>query len=283
MARDGKREVEGVGRLPKIGASGVGRLKSRYFWDEVTSEIDGKELGDGLWWKNHVMDFRILGGEERSEGSVFGVEWTSFCVDVPRYLLYLVEEIKKRGAVCVQTTLPTGDMAKTISEARKVVNDCQARGNGNKGIDLFINATGLSASKICKDEAVFPTRGQTVLVKGELPHTQTRKGKDGITYTIPRPGSGTTILGGINEKGNWDTEVNEEQHEEILERARGLAPSLLDEKGSFEVLGRQVGLRPGRKGGARVELERIGRGEGNGEELVLHCYGHGGAGWVFFS
>ena len=52
-----------------------------------------------------------------------------------------------------------------------------------------------------------------------------------------------------------------------------LAPELLGEKGEFEVLSAQCGLRPGREGGARVAKETVER-----RFNVVHSYGHAGAG-----
>lgn len=56
-----------------------------------------------------------------------------------------------------------------------------------------------------RDEAVFPVRGQTVLVKGEAQGVSTSVGGagGGTAYVIPRGGSGTTILGGTREVGKW--------------------------------------------------------------------------------
>ena len=65
------------------------------------------------------------------------------------------------------------------------------------------------------------------------------------------------------------------QTKEILEAAKAWAPELLNWKGEFEVLSEQVGLRPGRKGGARVEIEELEAGE----LVVCHAYGHAGAGY----
>jgi len=48
---------------------------------------------------------------------------------------------------------------------------------------------------------------------------------------------------------------------------------LLNESGEFEVLSEQVGLRPARGGGVRVEMENI---DGF---VVCHAYGHAGAGY----
>jgi D-amino-acid oxidase len=252
----------------KNGGSGIGMVKSRYSWDTITDEIQpcapGGTLGGGLWWKSHVDDFRILSDLERPEGTVFGVEWTSFCINVPQYLQYLLREVRMQGGRIIHTILPSEEgLPLALNTARIAVG-------GNA--DLFINATGLAAGKLCRDLFVYPTRGQTVLVQGEAKIARTRKGDGYIAYTIPRPGSGTTVLGGINDPGNWSEAIDEQLHEKILERTKILAPELLSADGSHIVLSRQVGFRPSRIGGHRLEFERI------GTDLVLHCYGHGGAG-----
>lgn len=65
-----------------------------------------------------------------------------------------------------------------------------------------INCTGLGARFLggVLDEAVFPTRGQTVVV--HAPHikaTTTHVRPEGMTYIIPRS-DGTVILGGTANK-----------------------------------------------------------------------------------
>ena len=67
--------------------------------------------------------------------------------------------------------------------------------------DVWVNATGLSAKWVRGDENMYPIKGQTVLVKGEAKGARTWV--DGGRYVIPRPESGTTILGGTREVGNW--------------------------------------------------------------------------------
>ena len=74
-------------------------------------------------------------------------------------------------------------------------------GNVGVNVDVWVNATGLSAKWVCGDENMYPIKGQTVLVKGEAKGARTWV--DGGRYVIPRPGSGTTILGGTREVGNW--------------------------------------------------------------------------------
>ena len=63
-----------------------------------------------------------------------------------------------------------------------------------------MNASGLGAKELVPDHTMFPVRGQTVLVKGEAKYANTMNEN---RYVIPRPGSGTTILGGTREVGNW--------------------------------------------------------------------------------
>ncbi len=71
-------------------------------------------------------------------------------------------------------------------------------------VDIWVNATGLGSRTLVHDEGVFPTRGQTILVKGEARRAITWVRQKGlISYVIPRPGSRGTILGGCNQPGNW--------------------------------------------------------------------------------
>ena len=74
---------------------------------------------------------------------------------------------------------------------------------GDSPVDAFVNATGLGAKVLVGDDNMFPTRGQTITVKGEASALRTREAVDDVKYVIPRVGSGTTILGGTREKGSW--------------------------------------------------------------------------------
>lgn len=71
--------------------------------------------------------------------------------------------------------------------------------------------------------------------------------------------------------------MDKEATKVILERAKVLAPDLVGGNGEMEVVSEQVGFRPSREGGPRVEVEAV---EGR---VVVHSYGHSGAGYVFSS
>lgn len=70
----------------------------------------------------------------------------------------------------------------------------------------------------------------------------------------------------------------------ILDRCRSIAPDLLNEQGDFKVLRVEVGLRPSRHSGPRVEIEVLNRGgQGQGGvklPFICHNYGHHSSGSV---
>lgn len=190
-------------------------------------------------------------------------------INVPPYLLYLQERGRRLGVNVIKARLDTSrGFSAALQEAENF-----ASSSGRPA--CFVNATGLGARKLCGDEAMYPIRGQTVLVKGEAAATVTRIGPGyGGAYVIPRPGSGTTILGGTKEEGVWDERPDEAVTERILRLNSWQMPELLTGRdGGFEVLSVQCGLRPGRRGGPRLEAESV------GGRRVVHAYGHAGAGY----
>lgn len=208
---------------------------------------------------------------DQGQGKVgWAVEFQAPSIDAPQYLRWLQGRAEGVGVKVVKARIPTANgMEDALGSAEKLAQE-----GGTENVDVFINATGLGARELCGDDGVHPIRGQTVLVKGEAAATRTRHGDGYIAYCIPRPASGTTILGGTKEVGIWSTEVDPATTERTLQRARIMAPELLRAPGGgFEIISTQCGLRPGREGGPRVELERV------GDRVVVHAYGHGGGGY----
>ena len=103
----------------------------------------------------------------------------------------------------MKAQLPTEQgLGGTLRAATELLREGEGgEGNGGVEVDVWVNTTGLSAKWVCGDESMFPVKGQTVLVKGEAKGARTWVDKD--SYVIQRPGSGTTILGGTREVGNW--------------------------------------------------------------------------------
>ncbi|EME45255.1 hypothetical protein DOTSEDRAFT_52578 [Dothistroma septosporum NZE10] len=271
--------LEGEDRNPNLPKSGLKLQQSIHLWDT--------EISEDLWWAPHVLGFKqlslhhepILSINRNRPGYapeiVWGATSKACSVHVPQYLLYLQERARKHGSIVFQSRLPTdGGLGKALATAEGIV-----RVIGRPKVDCFVNCTGLGAAKLCGDAAMFPIRGQTILVKGEANATRTRYhggaiGTGSSSYCIPRPGSGTTILGGTKEKGSWIEEADPKTTKTILERCSWMAPELLtSEDGGFEVISAQAGLRPGREGGPRTERQVV------GGRKVVHAYGHAGGGY----
>jgi D-amino-acid oxidase len=131
---------------------------------------------------------------------------------------------------------------------------------------VVVNATGLAAREFAGDPAVFPARGQIVLVANPGLETSVRAEGDPGTYVHPR--SRDVVLGGTFQEDDWNTTPDPATRDAILARCRALVPELAD----APVLGERVGLRPVRRGGPRIEAQRVAGG------TIVHAYGHGGAG-----
>ncbi|KAF7972606.1 hypothetical protein HWV62_17422 [Athelia sp. TMB] len=128
---------------------------------------------------------------------------------------------------------------------------------------IIVNALGIGARSLVGvlDTSVFPIRGQIILV--QAPHCTdyysdtTTYEEDGAFYIIPRPGpNGTILIGGTFQEHNWDTSHNEQTAKEIFARCAKVEPKLLD-KDNVKILSHNVGLRPARESGPRVEIETI--------------------------
>ncbi|KAI9808393.1 MAG: hypothetical protein M1827_007490 [Pycnora praestabilis] len=251
--------------------AGLGTYTLLYYWDKPTAEI--AQGTSSLWWRSLVHSFKPIPASSLPPGVHYGVSFTTVTVNVPTYLSYLLSTFTSRGGSLIRLALPVNE---SFSSNLKRAADAAATAGKGK-VDVFVNATGLGAREVGlgSDETIFPTRGQTVLVKGEADMVRTRLGHDSVAYVIPRRGGGGTILGGCKQVGSWNKEVDPEMAAQILQRCKALAPELLNSDGEFEILSHQVGFRPSREGGTRVETEVL---EEDGVRVV-HCYGHSGAGY----
>jgi len=67
----------------------------------------------------------------------------------------------------------------------------------------MVNCTGMGALNLVPDEKVYPTKGQTVVVKGRVKQISFREGEGYVAYVIPRIGEKVTILGGTKGIRDW--------------------------------------------------------------------------------
>ena len=168
------------------------------------------------------------------------IRFVAPAVEMEIYLPWLQDRFRSAGGVVERRSV------RTLHEARAPV---------------VVNATGLAAGRLCGDTAVYPVRGQVVLVANPGLSTSVRD-EENATYVHPR--TRDVVLGGSFEADNADLTPDPVTRAKIVERCVALVPELA----GAPIVGEKVGLRPARHGGPR--LQREGR--------IVHCYGHGGAG-----
>lgn len=199
-------------------------------------------------WARDLPDFRHLGPGEVPPGFHNGHRFTSLVVETPIYLPWLLGEVQAAGATLTTRSFTSLDEA--LAECPRVV-DC----------------AGLGARELAADPSMFAIRGQLVRVDNPgLTNVwiDDHSGR-GITYIVPR--SRDVILGGTADERQEDTTPDEALARDIVARCARLEPALA----GAALRSIAVGLRPARPT-VRLEAERRPGG------LVVHNYGHGGAG-----
>jgi D-amino-acid oxidase len=132
---------------------------------------------------------------------------------------------------------------------------------------LVINCSGIGAKSLVPDRDVEPHRGQVAVVpKLDLSYAIVSDDPP-LMYVIPR--TNDCVFGGTNELSDDRAPDSFATSRIVAECSRVLN---IDEP---NVVGERVGLRPFRKSGVRVALDRLRDGR-----LVIHNYGHGGSGFT---
>lgn len=128
---------------------------------------------------------------ELPTGAHFGISYESFCINPHKYCDFLLGRL---GDLGVKTMTTEVDSLEEVFELPGIED--------NEDVVGMVNCTGLGAKKLAGDEGMYPTRGQTILVRGETKIARLRKGEGWTAYTVRRPGEGT-ILGGSFQEGDW--------------------------------------------------------------------------------
>ncbi|WP_405165800.1 FAD-binding oxidoreductase [Nocardia sp. NBC_01499] len=199
-------------------------------------------------WIDDLVDVEVCAPDELPDGMLIGFRCTAPLIDLPRYLRYLTERLAARNVEIEQRTVR--DLAEAAAAAPVVVN-----------------CTGVAAGELAGDAAVQPVRGQHVIVRnpGISDYYVELGGQPQWAAYFPH--GERLILGGVRQRGQWSLEPDPEVAEQILRRCIAVEPKLAD----AEVIGHEVGLRPGRTE-ARLDEERVGTAR------VVHNYGHDGQG-----
>ncbi|KAJ6567477.1 hypothetical protein B0H10DRAFT_2111698 [Mycena sp. CBHHK59/15] len=259
---------------------------------EVANPEDRKHDAE---MKELFPDFRVLDPNELPHGVASGVAFTIFFIDVPQYLAYLWHRFFFLGGRAFRSKLSSlSDLLSPTTGVRLGLEHVARDGNITEttsgsltfNASALVNCTGLGALSLgdVNDTAMFPTRGETVLLRAPWITSGLQYAwKNGdITYIIPR-GSGVVVLGGTFQADDWHPSPRPEMVKLMKEHGIAVCRELLPPSkradggiDDLDVIEECVGLRPTRRGGVRVETSWL---DGEKKIPVVHNYGHGGGGY----
>lgn len=208
------------------------------------------------FWKDTVFGYRDLTEEEirRYPGMRYGVFYTTAMLEPRLYLPWLMRRFEEKGG----------------KFKRMFVKNLQELSSEN--YDVIINCTGVGAQALVGDNEVQPVRGQIIRVQAPwLKYFCICLGEKQGDLAYVLPGTSYVVMGGTEQRGNWDRITSSTDRKTIWEQCCKYLPSLKEAK----VVGDRVGLRPSRTS-VRLELEYMNLG--NRRQAVVHNYGHGGGG-----
>lgn len=216
--------------------------------------LSAPELGPGLPpWAQQVPGFGgELGDDRLPEGFPAGFAVDLPFADMPAYLTWLVRRVQQLGG----------------SVEQRLVTDLVQVG----AADCVVNCAGLGAATLAGDDTLTPVWGQHVIVDAPSVTEFAMEGGATRDYVSVVPHRRGVLLGGVRRPGRNDLTPDEVIAKETVARAAAVMPAVAE----APVLGIEVGLRPGRPDGVRLEAEQV------GSLTVVHNYGHDGNG-VFWS
>ncbi|MFF8035720.1 MULTISPECIES: FAD-dependent oxidoreductase [unclassified Streptomyces] len=245
-------------RIEPVAAARAWALRSLEVYEELAArpETTGVRMAEGVlgetapeevaaWAAARLPGLRRATAGEYPAGP--GVWARLPLIDMPAHLPWLRERLLAAGGVV---------------ESRTVTDLAGLRA------PVVVNCAGLGARELVPDASVRPVRGQLVVVENPGIRTwMVSTGADGaLAYFFPQPGR--LVLGGTAEEDAWSTEPDPAVAEAIVRRCAALRPEIAGAR----VLDHRVGLRPARD---TVRLQRVPL---PGGRLLVHNYGHGGAG-----
>lgn len=205
-------------------------------------------------WTEGVGDRKPCDPALLPAGYVAGWRFTAPVISMPVYLGYLAGRLRRAGGHLADWPAPFASLAEAA---------------GQSDAQVIVNCSGIGAHDLVPDPSVVPVRGQ-ILVTANPGITEFFIGQGAapgnVAYLFPH--GDKVVLGGTETAGDWNLQPDPGTAERILGICAGIEPRL---RGA-PVLEHRVGLRPVRPA-VRLEAEDTGDGR-----MLLHNYGHGGAG-----
>ncbi|MET8616760.1 FAD-dependent oxidoreductase [Streptomyces albidoflavus] len=236
----GQRSLEIFRRLAEDPGTGV----------RLTSGIEASRTAEAPPdWATTLPGFRPCGLAELPAGFSAGYRFIVPLIDMPTYLNYLLHRLGAAGGTVERRRLAS------LPDAGPAA--------------VIVNCTGLGAKDLLPDPDLRPIRGQHVVVTNpgltEFFSEDTGLSPDLLCFY---PHGDTVVLGGTAIDGEGGLASDDTAAASILARCAEVEPRLA----TARVLEHRIGARPTR---ATV---RVGADRQEDGTLVVHNYGHGGAG-----
>ena len=210
------------------------------------------EPGPPAGWLAELGGARRCGPGALPPGFGSGWHYPAPLAHMPTYLGYLRARLE-----CAGGTLELATVRSLATAAAGL------------SVGAVVNCTGVRARDLAGDPELSPWRGQTVIATNPgLTEFFIGLPGDGHELVYLFPHGDTIVLGGTQVAGDWNPEPVPAVASRILRDCAAVEPRLRD----AVVLGHRVGLRPVRP---QVRLEAS---QAGGGPLIVHNYGHGGAG-----
>jgi D-amino-acid oxidase len=227
-------------------ASGVMAIRAADVDPRLPTEVAA--MGDGI---------RPCAPAGLPAGFVAGWRYTAPVVSMPVYLDYLLDRFRQAGG-----ELRIGTVA-SLAEAA-----------ASTAAPVLVNCAGTGAHDLVPDPAVIPYRGQVVIAENpgltEFFIGQPDADHE-LVYVFPH--DGRVVLGGTEVAGDWSAEPDPGTAARIVRDCAAVDPRLA----SARIIEHRVGFRPARPQ-VRLEAEDAVAADGRSQRLLVHNYGHGGAG-----
>ncbi len=190
-------------------------------------------------------------------GFAAGWRYTAPAVSMPVYLDYLLGRFRQASG-----ELRIGTLA-SLAEAA-----------AGTAAAVIVNCAGIGAHDLVPDPAVIPYRGQVVVAENpgltEFFIGQPDEEHE-LVYVFPH--DGRVVLGGTEVEGDWSAEPDPGAAARIVRDCAAVDSRLA----TARIIEHRVGFRPARPQ-VRLEAEDAVAADGSSARLLVHNYGHGGAG-----
>lgn len=201
-------------------------------------------------------------------------EFDGYNIRTSYYMTFLINEMWKMSGSAEQADSRFAMVRKSISK----LSDAYKLHHQGGVADLIVNCTGFLAKELEdleeeEKEKIYPVRGivfvaenSTGMKKNTLVDIYDPQHPDEKLYFMPRR-EGELIMGGVFEENSLSRNVDPTFLHRLIERCQKYLKQYNWD--DLKIVRTQVGYRPFRKGGYRIE--RCGK--------LIHCYGLGSAGF----